>query len=227
MITDAMLKQAATEAAIKLNDSLPNPEECKHEYSHAFEKRIKKLTHHVAHPIFFRLAQVAACLVLTITLGFSSVMVVNADAREAVFNWIKQAYQTVYCYFSNGEIDQTNCETPKYRLGWIPTEYKLESVMELGKGEIQLFSNIHNDALSFQYNIATEGGTLTIEKDGCSIHQIEINGVMADVYLANDPVQYSSIVWIKDGTLFCISGFLSEEQLVQTAECVTSSNDIA
>ena len=44
MINDAMLKQAAEELAIAINESLPDPKECVYQFSPKFEKKLKRLT---------------------------------------------------------------------------------------------------------------------------------------------------------------------------------------
>ena len=43
MITDEMLSEAARTAAIRINDSLPVPAECDHQFSAKFDRRMKKL----------------------------------------------------------------------------------------------------------------------------------------------------------------------------------------
>lgn len=40
MITEGMLQQAAEKAALAINESLPAPEECHHDFSSEFEKRV-------------------------------------------------------------------------------------------------------------------------------------------------------------------------------------------
>ena len=54
MINDAMLKQAAEELAIAINESLPDPKECVFQFSPKFERKMKRLTRRANHPILYR-----------------------------------------------------------------------------------------------------------------------------------------------------------------------------
>ena len=96
MITDEMLSEAARKAAIRINDSLPVPAECDHQFSAKFDRRMKKLIHLSNHPIRYRLLRSAAMIALVLFLGFGSVLSVSVEAREVVLGWIKQQYETFY-----------------------------------------------------------------------------------------------------------------------------------
>ena len=54
MITDEMLAQAAAELADAINESLPDPSECNHQFSPRFERKMKRLIHGTNHPIMYR-----------------------------------------------------------------------------------------------------------------------------------------------------------------------------
>ena len=43
VLTDELLQQAAAELATALNDSLPPPNECQHEFSAGFEAKMQSL----------------------------------------------------------------------------------------------------------------------------------------------------------------------------------------
>ena len=43
MLSEELLKQAAVELAFALNDSLPNPEQCQHQFSEEFECKMQLL----------------------------------------------------------------------------------------------------------------------------------------------------------------------------------------
>ena len=43
MLSEELLKQAAEELALAMNDSLPKPEQCQHQYSEEFERKIQLL----------------------------------------------------------------------------------------------------------------------------------------------------------------------------------------
>ena len=43
MLSEELLKQAAEELALVLNESLPKPEECQHQFSEEFERKMQLL----------------------------------------------------------------------------------------------------------------------------------------------------------------------------------------
>ena len=57
MLSEELLKQAAEELAFALNDSLPNPEQCQHQFSEEFERKMQLLLSSI--PINTQIAVVA------------------------------------------------------------------------------------------------------------------------------------------------------------------------
>ena len=47
MLPEELLKQAAEELALALNESLPKPEQCQHQFSEEFERKMQLLLSYV------------------------------------------------------------------------------------------------------------------------------------------------------------------------------------
>ena len=58
MLSEELLKQAAEEFALAINESLPKPEQCQHQFSEEFERKIQLLLSSV--PINTQIAVVAS-----------------------------------------------------------------------------------------------------------------------------------------------------------------------
>ena len=43
MLSEELLKQAAEELALAMNESLPKPEQCQHQFSEEFERKMRLL----------------------------------------------------------------------------------------------------------------------------------------------------------------------------------------
>ena len=95
MINDTMLRQAAAELAIAMNESLPDPKECAHQFSPKFEKKIKRLTRRTNHPIIYRSLRRVASILLVVVIGFCSVLAVSAEVRATVLGWVKEQNQSL------------------------------------------------------------------------------------------------------------------------------------
>lgn len=49
MLSEELLKRAAEELALALNESLPKPEQCQHQFSEEFERKMQLLLSSVTH----------------------------------------------------------------------------------------------------------------------------------------------------------------------------------
>ena len=47
MLSEELLKQAAEELALAMNESLPKPEQCQHQFSEEFERKMQLLLSYV------------------------------------------------------------------------------------------------------------------------------------------------------------------------------------
>lgn len=226
MINDEMLRQAAAKAAEKFNANLPSASECHHQYSKRFESGIKKLVRRTQHPILYRSLRIAACFLLMVSFSLSSVLIISADAREAIWGWVKEAYKSFYVYVFDDKAD-TNVTLAEYRLNWIPDGYGLDSEQQTPAGKVSIYSNSIRETICFAYVHQSTDVAFLAEGVDYIQHHPDINGVNADVYLSTEPNQSSAIVWIDDDadTLLYITGYVSEDELIRMAQNVTTEND--
>lgn len=225
MLTDEMLQKAATKAALKLNDNLPKPSECKHEFSKEFERKMQKIVRRTGHPYLYRVLQTAACFVLIATLSFGSVLVVSAEARAAVWGWIKETYEQFVVYFVEDESASSQSEV-EYQLEWLPEGYSFQQEIEDPFGKLILYSNSESQRLTFSYLDQSIDTVFLAEGVEYIQHHPVVNGAVADVYLATDENESNAIVWVdsKTETLLYITGYVPEEDLIRMAESVTQVN---
>ena len=134
MITDAMMSQAAALLAEAINNSLPAPYECAHDYSAGFERKIKRLMRKVDHPVRHRMLRAAASILLIIFIGFGAVLSISAEAREIVFGWVRHQCGSFYDYFFVGE--NCNATQAKYYPNWIPNDCTFLASYETSGGEV-------------------------------------------------------------------------------------------
>ena len=220
MITDEMLRQAAEEAALSINESLPAPEECHHDFSPKFEKKLRKLEKKVKHPVFYQAMKAAACFLLVVSIGFTSVLAFSPEVRAAVFGWFRSVYESFYEYEFEG--DPSGIESAEYQLQWLPDGYTLTSRETIAGNTDAWYENDAGKQILFSYTGATNDTGLYIDAGEGIHHTADINGNPADIYLDKDLNGRHVIVWIdaKTETLLFINGWLSEDELIQMAESV-------
>lgn len=218
MITDEMLAQAAAELADAINDSLPNPSECNHKFSAKFEKKMKRLIRKTNHPVLYRTLRSAASIVLVIMIGFGSILTVSAEAREIVFGWVRQQYESFYEYFFEGEVETT--EAAKYQPGWMPDGCEFVTSIETDGGEIQIYTDDQGTLIRFSYTSGTADEKVSVDGVGYEKEIVEIHGSIAEFYISPNENETNSMFWTsEDGSvLFAISGNYDKDTFIRIAE---------
>lgn len=218
MITDEMLREAAFKATLKINDSLPNPDECEHQFSTKFERKMGKLIHRTNHPILYRFLRSAAIIALILLLGFSSVLTVSVEAREFVFGWIRQQYESFYEYFFVGE--PYNSETSQYSADWIPDGFELIASFEIEGGETFIYSDERGRTAQFSYS--SNPGTLEmyVKSVDYTHYELSINGLVGEMYAAPNKSEASELIWTDNasGVIFSVSAPVDDTTLIRIAE---------
>ena len=98
MITDEMIAEAAAELNEAMIKSLPDPHECKHQFSKKFERKMERLIYRVNHPIRYKIVSRVASILLVLLIGFTVVMSCSPTSLSSVIGWIKQVYESFYSY---------------------------------------------------------------------------------------------------------------------------------
>ena len=218
MITDKMLAQAAAELATAINESLPDPKDCTHEFSAEFERKMKRITRRANHPILYRTLRSVASIILVITIGFGSVLAVSAEARAAVFGWVKEQYESFYEYFFEGEVELA--ESAKYQPGWMPDGCELLTVEETAGGETYIYKDKSGLLAQFYYIYDPDSQKLYIDTVEYISEPVSINGHSGEMYISIYADETSSIVWTDNSTntLFYVSGPYEKDTLIKIAE---------
>lgn len=225
MITEEMLEKASEEAAAMLLESLPSPEECRHEFTPAFEKAMSKLVHKTAHPPRRRVLRAAACIALVLFIGLGSLFTFSTDAQEAVLRWIrrsdagwtKQMQGSTLCYRYQGRPGGLDIDA--YAPGWLPEGFTLQTTASTGSGAYYLFCDEQGRSLYFSFS-SGRGTGLSIETQGYRMGTVTVNGSEGELFIPADGKGSSSLIWLDDekDALLCISGPLPEQDLRRIAE---------
>ena len=218
MITDEMLVQAAAELADAINESLPNPSECSHQFSPRFEKKMRRLIRKSHHLIFYRTLRTVASIVLVILIGFGSTLAVSAEAREIVFGWVKQQYENFYEYFFEGEVEPT--EIAKYQPGWMPEGCEFVTSYETAGGEVYIYTDAEETLIQFSYTSDPNSESVYVDGVGYTKEVVAVNGFQVEVYISQAENETNSIIW-KDESgviLFTASGNFDQKTLIKIAE---------
>lgn len=216
------LSQAAARAAELLNEALPRPEDCGHEFSPRFRRKMRHLMFRQNHPVLMRGLQSAAVLFLTITVLFGSLLTVSTDAREFVSGWVKTRIENIYHFYFEGDAAQTN--STEYVLGWIPDGYTLIDKFELPNEKWYTYkSDSSNFTLTFLYSADSSGADIYMLNADCAQKNVTVNNFPATLYIPfND--DSPAIVWedCENGVFFLITAQVSEDALIKMADNIVA-----
>lgn len=222
MISEEQLRLAAQRAGKALAESLPEPEDCHHEFSPEFERKMRKLIRKSRHPGFYKGLKRAACFLLVLLLSGGAFLTVNAEARELVFGWISEKFEDSQRYFHQG--DPTPAEDIVHYQIDVPDEYWLESRYE-GEGYInEYYVNEEGKYVNFVYQYITEtsGGEMYIIDTESKKKNVFVHDMPADLYIADLPENSNTVVWTdtETGALFDVTAYMDEDELIALAESV-------
>ena len=84
MISEDVLRRAAREAGQAVLDSLPPEDQCHHQFSDGFEKKMRRLRRRTSHPAARKVLVRAAGFFLALLLSGTVWLSLDARARDAV-----------------------------------------------------------------------------------------------------------------------------------------------
>ena len=224
MITEKMLLTAAAEAGQAVCDSLPPPETCAHTFSERFERRMRRLLRRQRHPAAYRLVRRAACFFLILTLGGTSWLAVDVQARTALLNWVRYQYENVTEYRFAGDASTSSPAAPEP--AWLPKGYAEKDRQEAEGFSAVVYVNEDGGLISFTCSRGADAASLFLVSDTAAILETQVNGRPADYYQEAESDAASALVWMSGdgGTMFCLTGALPEQTLVRIAESVAAAD---
>lgn len=180
-----------------------------------------------ARPIWKKVIQKVAVILLVFSLSLGSLMAVSPTVRAAVIRWVTEWYETHITYRYSGE--QITDEMPQYEITDLPEGYveaKGERVEWPSYVSI-IYRNQSDDNAQWIYlrYIYMQQGTISnFEIENADVQPVTINGLDGQLYLARNPEQSdSTITWIDPdkNILFAVDAALDANDILHIAESVS------
>lgn len=221
MITDEMLRIAAAEANQAICDSLPRPEECDHQFSPRFERKMRRVLRRVCHPVAYKYLRRAACLLVAVTLVGASWLTVDAEARGAFFAWVRQQYENFVEYRFEGLAPDEEM-TANFDPTWLPEGYKEYEVHSAEGTSIKTYRNSDGQAIHFMYSPGADATSLFVVSEQMTLEEVSVGTQEADFYRDANPQNANVLVWHSESgdILFWISASLPRDEMVKIAESI-------
>lgn len=221
MITEDMLRAAANKASNIYTADLENGynPEFQHTFSKKFEKKIRRLKRKATHPLFYKNMQRVASILLAIFIAGGAWIAVDTEARAVFVGWIRAVYET-YIVLHYDKTTDTSHDFLDYRPTWIPEGYnELRTNISILRTTV-LYSNEQGEMLRFNYSSGPEETDWFVDVSQADIKNTTVNGHRAEMLIAQDSNEANAITWAIDETVFYVTGFVNEDDLIKIAESV-------
>jgi len=219
MMDKRKLRQAANEAEAALLEGLPAAEACSADFSPAFEQELSRRL--AAEKPFSEAVKRVACILLVLVLVGGGTLAVSPTVRAAALGWLQESYGTVSVYLFHKKAPGSELGT--YRLSEVPEGYTLWSENQSARDGYVTYINDDDQFLRLIYLRQPENGSTAFaiyEITLYEIGKISVRDTVGDYYFCKDGSRGNAIVWEENDILFCVSGFLQKEQLIDLANCI-------
>ena len=222
MISDEMLRIAAAEADQAIRDSLPRPEDCDHQFSPRFERKMRHVLRRGYHPVAYKYLRRTACFLVALTLVGASWLTADAKARGAFFAWVRQQYENVVEYRFEGPAPDDEM-TINFAPTWLPDGYEETKVQSAGGISSRTYSNNEGQVIYFIYSPGADATSLFLVSDNMTAEKVTVGTQEADFYRDADPQNANVLVWYSESgdILLCLSASLPRSDMVKIAESIT------
>ena len=222
---DRLLKQGLLLAAAKDAEELDQDAEV--EFSPKYQKFRKEFlkdpfrcARRKKRPVWKKVLQTAACLLLAAALGLAALLAVSPEARAGLLQWVRTIGDTSVSYDFYAE--PTDQVPPRYEIGALPEGYVEIENNAIPKSRLVIYQNEEGQRITFQYMYMEEGVGLGIETENVEMTEIEVNGWNGYFYLGPDGLDSSAVVWADEqaGLLFSLDMWGALNEILPVAESI-------
>ena len=215
MISDEMLRNAAAEAGDALMRSLPPDNLCVYPCSERHKRTAARLYRRANHPHLYRMRNRAAGILLALFLTSAVWLSVDARAREAVFGWIRDAYETFFVYRYAGGTP-ADAKPSDYQPTALPPDWvEVDRLLEETSATV-VYRDTNGRLNYFTYTISTSDPVVVVET--AEPIAVTVGETQAEYYPSNAENESNTLIWEQDGTILILSAHLPQEQMIWIAE---------
>jgi len=179
-----------------------------------FSKKRKKANQKQRRPIYAKLMQTAAVLLVTFTLLLGTLMLVSPTVRAEVIRFVRTWFEDRTEYFTP---DYNNIIDKEWSFEYIPDGFEL---LDASETELQLFHVYQNSDNSLLMISISDGRQIIDNEHSELSHAVLENGNSVDIYESNDSI-YPSIIIVFDEAsrlIITITSELPINELLMIAE---------
>ena len=173
-------------------------------------------------PVWKRMLQTAAVILLMLSLGLGSVMLASPTARAKIVRWATEWYETHIVFRYAGEDAQG--EMPRYELGELPEGFveNLESQFVGTEMAAHFYENEKGDVILFEYIYMQQGSSSGISTENANVISVPVNDCEGLLVIHKEEDSNSTLMWFdpEHDLQFTLDAPLGQEDILYMAESV-------
>ncbi len=234
LFTEQELQHAAGELRDALLETLPPPDQCQHEFSPDFEKKMAETFRRRRAQIARRRAlRWVACVALALLAGITIWLSADQQAWAGFTSWVRETYEHSVGLFSNHSSEEETAKTaPECHFGWLPEGYTADGWYadeehRWFNAEIQpthATGAAYTQRAYFNCQVNdVEWKTFLDYGEEYETRTVEIGNVLGELYVSTDGSQPNSLVWQEENgdLILFLTGLLPDDELIRIAQGVT------
>lgn len=168
------------------------------------------------HIAFRRIGRAVAVAVVTLTLLFSTYMVVNAQFREKVIAWVVETFEkySIFELKSNG--DNTQPDLQSYKPTYLPNKAELLNTIELPEFVNYKYEITNSDYFNIQ--ISQSDIRIYVDAENADIKPLDKDGITGYFFKKHD---LNYVCFERNGCFFSAYGSLDVDELIKIAIGIT------
>lgn len=186
-------------------------------YSKDFRRKLKEIKiKQNSNRIFMSIAKRVAIFILVFLLSFFAVLVVNAEAREKVFDWIIERFPK-FSVFISKDIDEDNesVELTSFTINYIPERFELVDINQGRKMLIYKYLGENNQEFYIKLLDSSDEGKSYYDTEGAKVEEIIFKGSQGYIW-ETDEMTY--LICHQYGVEFHIVGNLNKDEILKVAK---------
>ena len=187
-----------------------------------------KWAHKRTKPLWKKVLQKVAIVLIVFSLSLGSLMAVSPNIRAAVVNWVTEWYETHITYRYSGS--PISGEIPQYEIVELPDGY-VEVEEQALYGANYVYKTYYNEdtdrTMFFDYVYMQQGSAWDYFTENVEVIPVSVHGMKGQMFLTDDwEHEQNTITWIdaQNNIQFSIDGNFDADDILHIAESVSLVN---
>ena len=173
-------------------------------------------------PVWKRVLQTAAVILLMLSLGLGSVMLASPTARATIVRWVTEWYETHIVFRYAGE--DTPGEMPRSEVGELPEGFVENPNREFTGAGItaHFYENEKDEAILFRYIYMQQGLSSGVSTENAYVVSVSVNKCDGLLVIPKEEDNNSTLMWFdpERNLQFTLDAPLGQEGILRMAESV-------